>query len=424
MVGAEGYEVVEVGEAASFPGVEVVDLTPVEVHVTALHRTGGVGGAEGEALLVGGEAERVAHVQADTVGVHDHGDDVGLAGHAPDLGRGELGPIRELTEPPDLELVPEDRHLGHGEDGGAGLVLGDDIGGPGAAGQFAEGISPDLGGGAVVLGPQVRFVAGGLLGFAFGAEHLAHDVADRAVDEGVGLVVEVQDRAAQAVLGAGTSHLAMAALTLVVGHPFLAAFIEVPGPAGHRVPERIRGLRHGPAEDPLDVFEEVVAVGGVGLIGDEAGVVEGDPPGAKGLQDRRQHRQRTGDTQSGAGGVAGDAGLVADPGAGVPEPVEAPDPQVLHGGEQFGFFGVQGGTPGRDVPGPVREGVGVGAKDLVEDLLGVEGSEHLYVTLDGYDDSCNSFPEISREIQQVGGLPELPTPGRSGPPRGTGAGPD
>ena len=152
---------------------------------------------------------------------------------------------------------------------GRALVFGDHIGGAGAAGQFDGGVGPDLAGGSGAFGGEV--------GLAVGADHLGDDVPQRPVDDGVVFVVEVQDRAAQAVLGPGPGQLAAPALAFVVGLADIAAFVEVPGPAGHRVPEVIRGPGHRPAEDLLDVLEEVVAVGGVGLIGDDPGVVEGDP---------------------------------------------------------------------------------------------------------------------------------------------------
>ena len=103
-------------------------------------------------------------------------------------------------------------------------------------------------------------------------------------------------------------------------------------------------------------------------------MVEGDPALAQGVEDRGQHGQAAGDGEAGAGGVAGDAGLVAQPGAGVPEPVEAPDPQLLDRGEQFGFLGVQGGSAAGEVPGPVREGPGSVRGELFDELSASRGT--------------------------------------------------
>ena len=61
-------EVVEVGWAAVFPVVDVVDVAPFEGPVTAGHcAVVLVAGGEGEALLVVGEAGFAAHVQHDAV---------------------------------------------------------------------------------------------------------------------------------------------------------------------------------------------------------------------------------------------------------------------------------------------------------------------------------------------------------------------
>ena len=50
---------------------------------------------------------------------------------------------------------------------------------------------------------------------------------------------------------------------------------------------------------------------------------------------------------------------------------EPPHPQFFDGGEQFGFLGVEGRAAPGEVPGPVREGVGVGAGELFDELRGV-----------------------------------------------------
>ena len=82
---------------------------------------------------------------------------------------------------------------------------------------------------------------------------------------------------------------------------------------------------------------------------------------------------------SGPGGGAGDAGVLAQPGRGVPEVVPAPGPQAFDLHEQLGLFGVEPIPAGLQPPGPLAQR----ARILREQVLVGAGSgrclEHVYV---------------------------------------------
>ena len=124
-------------------------------------------------------------------------------------------------------------------------------------------------------------------------------------------------------------------------------------------------------------------MGAVGVVGQDPGVIEPDP--ALGPRHPRpgQRRQLAGDMGPGAGGGAGDAGVLAQPGRGVPEVVPAPGPQPLHLDQQLGLFGLEPIPPFLQPPRPVaqrprilREQVLVAVEDGA--LAGSIGWEHQF----------------------------------------------
>ena len=100
--GAEGHHVVEVGWAAVFPVVDVVDLAVVVWGVALGYRAGGVDGLECSSLGGGGESFASSDVDGDAVAVEDDGDDVGLVIWIPGF-RPETTFLR--SEPPFMGFV-------------------------------------------------------------------------------------------------------------------------------------------------------------------------------------------------------------------------------------------------------------------------------------------------------------------------------
>ena len=85
VVVAAGAHAVEVGVAAVFPGVDVVDLAVSERHVAVgVHAAGRIAGPQRHPLRPGRQAAFSAHIEGLAVAVEDDGDDPGVAGHAAD----------------------------------------------------------------------------------------------------------------------------------------------------------------------------------------------------------------------------------------------------------------------------------------------------------------------------------------------------
>ncbi len=240
-------------------------------------------------------------------------------------------------------------------------------------------------------------VAGLLAGLVLGSEHLGEDVPHRAVDEGVGLVVEFQDGAAQPVLGPGPGAPCGAGAGVGGRSCRSRGVHRGPGPsppAASRKSSADSG--HGPAEDLVDVLEEVVPVRGVGLIGDEAGVIEADPSFRRasrtvGSTARPRATMRRVRAVWPAMPV-----LFRSQAPGSRNQSRPPTRRSSTVASSSASSASRAARAPGDVPGPVREGLGVGPEDLVEDLLGVEGNEHLYVTLDGHHAVRNPFPRFFR----------------------------
>ncbi len=148
-------------------------------------------------------------------------------------------------------------------------MLGDHIGAPGPAGHLHRGVSQDL--------TEAALPVGGQLGLPVGALHLGGGVPEGPVEGGVGLLIELQHRPAQPGLGPRAGQLAPAALTFHGGQTLVAGLIEVAGPVGHPVPKRLGIECNGPAHDLGLLIEEVVAMGAVGVVGQDPGVIEAEP---------------------------------------------------------------------------------------------------------------------------------------------------
>ena len=234
---------------------------------------------------------------------------------------------------------------------GAGPVLGDHLGAPGPAGHLHRSVSQDLTERSLLVERE--------FGFPVGPLHLRRGVPEGAVEHRVGLVVQLQHRPPQPVSGTRADDLAPAALTFHGGQTLVAGIVEVAGPVGHPVQEGIGGKLGRPADDLGLLVEEVVAMGAVGVVGQDPGVIEPDP--AIGPRHPRlgQGGELAGDMGPGAGGGPGDTGVLAQPGRGVPEVVPAPGPQPLDLHEKFGFLGVEP-IPARLQPaGSVSKGGGI-----------------------------------------------------------------
>ena len=232
------------------------------------------------------------------------------------------------------------------------------------------------------------------MAFRSAALHLRGGVTEGAVEHGVGLVVQLQDGPVQSHFGPGADDLAVPALAFHRGQPLVAGRIQVAGPVRHPVPEPIGGQCDGPAEDLVGLVEEVVAMGAVGVISQDPGVIEPDPA----LRPRHpgvgQRRQLAGHVASGAGGGAGDTGVLAQPGCGVPEVIPAPRPQAFDLHEQLDLFGIESVAAGLEAFGPLAQDGGVlGKQGLVRAGSG-RCLEHVYVTLDGLDARCNTWPDF------------------------------
>ena len=112
-------------------------------------------------------------------------------------------------------------------------------------------------------------------------------------------------------------------------------------------------------------------MGAVGVIGQDPGVIEPDPALGPRHPRPRQRRQLAGHVGPGAGGGAGDTGVLAQPGRGVPEVVPAPGPQPLDLDQQLGLFGLEPIPAGLQPPSPVAQR----ARVLGEQVLVGAGSE-------------------------------------------------
>ncbi len=179
--------------------------------------------------------------------------------------------------------------------------------------------------------------------------------AQRPVDDGVGLVVEIQGGAGEAVGAAAPGQAALGPLPLVFAEAGLALLVEVAGPFGQGVAEVIGAEPAGQGGEMDLVLEHLVAVGAVGVLGQGPDVVEGDrAPAELGVRARQQD-QLAGGLGPDAGGGAGDAGVVPQPRRGVPERADADRPAPLHLVQQVGLLGLQAGPSGLQEPGLGRE---------------------------------------------------------------------
>ncbi len=96
-------------------------------------------------------------------------------------------------------------------------------------------------------------------------------------------------------------------------------------------------------------------MGAVGVVGQDPGVIEPDPALSPCRPGGGQRRELAGDVGAGPGGVAGDAGVLPEPGRGVPEVVPAFGPQDFDLDEQVGFFGIEAVPAFLEPSGPVRQ---------------------------------------------------------------------
>lgn len=81
---AERNLVVEVGVAAVFPVVDVVDLTSVKWNIAVRNRTRGVHRFERSPLMDCGQPFRSPDVERDSMSAENHRNDLGVAGEAAD----------------------------------------------------------------------------------------------------------------------------------------------------------------------------------------------------------------------------------------------------------------------------------------------------------------------------------------------------
>ena len=294
---------------------------------------------------VGGEAGQSAHVEGDAVAGQDDGDDVGVAGERRSWAAVSWVPssssqtplTRSWSQRTDISVMA--RMVGRA----LCLVMT-------SAPRERRAISAKA---SAHVWAEVRRCSGGILA-------LRRPVASRrrrrgwrrgrwrrSLRRGRGWCVE-----AVRVLGDG-GPLTWLASALVGGSRERCGPRRGPGPSVRSVPgSRLRAARSAQGRAQLVVVEDRVAVGGVGVLGEDAGVVEGDPSAAEGGADGRQDQQLAGDLGSGVGVDRAHAGGGAHEGLGVPEGAHARGPPGLDLDGELGVFGIQPRPVGLQLPSP------------------------------------------------------------------------